>query len=157
MPREDTEIPDELYHRVRRCVAKAADCRLEKVGPDSELTRDLGIDGDEAIDFLNAFSSDFGVDLSRMPHGEYFGPEGLPFGVGLLLFAGGVACLVAWSVAWWLGTAPILGCLAFGVVWQRTHPLAALSVRHLAIVAKRGIWVDPPRGEADPEGSAHGG
>ena len=36
---------------------------------------DLGIDGDEGVEFMLAFGERFAVDLTSFPHDKYFGPE----------------------------------------------------------------------------------
>ena len=41
----------------------------------TRILHDLGIDGMDAIDFLDEFSCQFTVDISEFPHTDYFGPE----------------------------------------------------------------------------------
>ena len=59
------------------------------------LLDDLGIDGDEASDFFIAFGAEFEVDLEPLYRNwsSYFGPEGFPISVGLLMVV--MACVVA--------------------------------------------------------------
>ena len=45
------------------------------LGAATSVNNDLGIDGDDGVEFMLEFSQRFGVDLSTFPHGEYFGPE----------------------------------------------------------------------------------
>ncbi len=46
----------------------------------TQLGNDLGIDGDDAIEFMEAFSENFEVDLTEFEYSKYFGPEGFnPF------------------------------------------------------------------------------
>jgi acyl carrier protein len=43
----------------------------------TQLARDLGMDGADAYEFLDAFAREFGVDMSSFEFARYFGPEGL--------------------------------------------------------------------------------
>lgn len=43
---------------------------------DSDIQYDLGIYGDEAVDLLNEYSKEFGVDISNFDFNRYFHPEG---------------------------------------------------------------------------------
>lgn len=43
---------------------------------ETSLEEDLGIYGDDAIEFICAFSKRFNVDFSRFMAADYFGPEG---------------------------------------------------------------------------------
>jgi acyl carrier protein len=43
--------------------------------PTTRLREDLGLDGDDAVEFLNAFAETFGVDMSAFDFGEHFGAE----------------------------------------------------------------------------------
>lgn len=59
-----------------------------RIGPDqdlcpaTELFGDLGFDGDEAFDFLEAFSHEFSVGTGDFDFGRYFGSEGFsPLGL----------------------------------------------------------------------------
>src|SRR5437773_2571583 len=57
-----------------------AECRVseERLTPDTTLFDDLGIDGDDAIEFFEAFQQRFEVDLGSFELRRYFGPEGWP-------------------------------------------------------------------------------
>lgn len=62
----------------------------EFVTADTSLSWDLGLDGDEAIEFLEEYSERFSVDVSHFEIGKFFGPEGcnpflFPIGIYLWL------------------------------------------------------------------------
>ncbi len=42
---------------------------------ETSLNDDLGMDGDDAIEFMQAFSQRFKVDLTDFPYSKHFGPE----------------------------------------------------------------------------------
>jgi acyl carrier protein len=43
--------------------------------PNTRLNHDLGVDGDDGLEFMAAFSQHFGVDISSFEASKYFGPE----------------------------------------------------------------------------------
>ena len=47
----------------------------QDIQPKTDVARDLGVDGDDAIDLLDQFSERFDVDLSNLNGSKYFGPE----------------------------------------------------------------------------------
>jgi hypothetical protein len=47
-----------------------------RLSPNTRLHQDLGVDGDDGLDFMSAFSLRFGVNLSTFEVSQYFGPEG---------------------------------------------------------------------------------
>ena len=67
----DSELLDEVK-------AFVAEFWLEPKGrlsAETSVNLDLGMDGDDGVEFMQAFSLRFGVDLSAFPHDKYFGPE----------------------------------------------------------------------------------
>ncbi len=56
-------------------------CRIskDKLSASKSLLYDLGIDGDDAMDLLDAYSDKFCVDMSNFKFDEYFGSEGFDF------------------------------------------------------------------------------
>ena len=54
----------------------------------TSLLDDLRMDGDDAVDFLRAFSAHFGVDMSRLDFGLHFSSEGGPDLMSLLTMVG---------------------------------------------------------------------
>jgi acyl carrier protein len=51
---------------------------IEKIKIDTLINDDLGIDGDDGPELLEAFSKRFDVDISML-NKIYFGPEGFPW------------------------------------------------------------------------------
>ncbi|MCW1913923.1 DUF1493 family protein [Luteolibacter sp. GHJ8] len=45
------------------------------LSPDTRLSEDLGIDGDDAEELTEEFASRFGIDLTGYEHLRHFGPE----------------------------------------------------------------------------------
>jgi acyl carrier protein len=68
-------MEDDVYLRVRDFVAARLGERKERLSEDSRLLQDLGVDGADAVELLEAFSETFGVDMMQFPLSKYFGPE----------------------------------------------------------------------------------
>lgn len=68
-------------------VARETGMKPSKLTLSTRLMHDLGIDGDDAVEFFEHFEQEFGVNLSDFPYHRHFGPEGLDlFGVKLTRF-----------------------------------------------------------------------
>lgn len=64
-------------------VVREAGFKHHQISLQSDL-RNLGIDGDDAIELMNKFSQEFSVDMSKFDFKRHFSPEGFnPF---LILF-----------------------------------------------------------------------
>lgn len=48
----------------------------EDILPETRIEEDLGIYGDEAMEFITAFAKEFNVNISHFMAAEYFSPEG---------------------------------------------------------------------------------
>jgi acyl carrier protein len=68
-------MEDDVYLRVRDFVAEYLGERKEKLSPDSRLLQDLGVDGVDAGELLEAFTETFSVDMTHFPFAKHFGPE----------------------------------------------------------------------------------
>ena len=67
---------DEISKRVRAFTVKQGAVTEKEVMGNPCLERDLGIYGDDAIEFIVAFGKEFNVDVSTFRAAEYFNPEG---------------------------------------------------------------------------------
>jgi acyl carrier protein len=80
-------ITDEMDRQVIEFVAGRLGLRHDRVNVDTTLFGDLGVDGDDAVDFFQGFSEKFRVDLSQIDLSRYFSGEGCwPWQAPLLLF-----------------------------------------------------------------------
>ena len=66
---------DEVLAKVRALLAKKCRCDSGLITEDTRLLQDLELDGDDAEEFIDTFSREFGVDMSSFCFEEYFGPE----------------------------------------------------------------------------------
>lgn len=62
---------------VKAFVAMQASFNFEDLSLQTRLSEDLGVDGDDAVEFLEKFSEEFNVDLSSFPYNRHFTSEGL--------------------------------------------------------------------------------
>lgn len=61
----------ELYH----FISQMTDCEISELDDTLRLEEDLGLYGDEAVDFMQKYAEKFNVDISLFPFYEYFSPE----------------------------------------------------------------------------------
>src|SRR5271170_715616 len=77
---------DSIEDRVYALVAEERGVRREKLASSTSLSNDLGLEGDDAVEFFEDFSREFAVDLTALGADWqcYFGKEGVGLG-GILL------------------------------------------------------------------------
>lgn len=66
----------ELFERLRRFILKEAFLSDIEITNSTVIETELGITGDDADDFIYAFSKEFNVDVSNFHIGKYFKGEG---------------------------------------------------------------------------------
>lgn len=117
----------ETCERVIQFVSMQTRINAQKLTLSSTLFQDLGIDGDDAIDLLRAFSEEFRVDLSELDPKQHFGPEG--FGPSAIFL--------------WL----------FSILGIERSELTPISLSDLAEAAEAGRWIKSmpkePRSDAE--------
>jgi hypothetical protein len=145
-------MTDSIEDRVYTFVAEERGMRRGKLSPDATLSHDLGIEGDDAVDFFEQFSTKFSVDPNRLNEDWrcYFGSEGIgPVGA-LYVLVPSVA--LAWLLRLVAPALPFWVCIGIGLVlwlgtihyWQKAHPdkwRAQISVQDLIDCAKAGRWI----------------
>jgi hypothetical protein len=76
-----------LYNRILDFVSSETRTRKHLLSGNTEIAKDVGLDGDEAEEFMLKFQREFDVDLSNFRFDRYFGGEGfmlIPFIKSLL-------------------------------------------------------------------------
>ncbi len=61
---------------VKNFVSQQTGISISNLNRNSSLSEDLGIEGDDANDFMQAFSKTFDVELTNFVFDKYFYPEG---------------------------------------------------------------------------------
>ena len=105
-------MSEDTIEQVSRFVAATTERCPADLLPQTRLLHDLGLDADDAEEFLDAFAREFHVDMSGFPFQRYFGSE---------LDAG-----IRWC------TRKIFGDRGVGK--------AALTLQDLAVAARTGKW-----------------
>ena len=62
------------FEAVRAFVSERLFMEIERLTKDMDLVQ-LGLDGNDALEFMEAFRDKFGVDMSEFKFSEHFGPE----------------------------------------------------------------------------------
>lgn len=122
------------FDRVRALVSAQSGVPEAEISLETRLLEDLGIDGDDGLDFLAAFADEFGVDLASVAPLNYFNEEGAFTGHATLV--------------------PVAARLspAFRARLRRAaRGMRSLRLRDLVASARAGRWIRPPlpRGDAD--------
>lgn len=66
----------DLFSELQEFVVKKGGVDYEEVTRDAKIEEDLGIYGDDAMEFLKEYGKKFSVDISRFMAADYFSPEG---------------------------------------------------------------------------------
>jgi hypothetical protein len=88
---------DSIEDRVYALVAEERGTRREKLAPIPSPSNNLGMEGDDAVEFFEEFGKEFGVDLQRLHEDGhcYCSPEGVILSAGLFLAIPGSIIAVA--------------------------------------------------------------
>jgi len=125
----------------------------ERLHLSDRLLHDLGMDGDDAVDFFNSVHEQFGTDLTHLHEhwSEHFGPESFSFWYGLIIIlaaviGGAVAGMTGLSSFW--GFVIVVALLA-AALWaiQRWRPpdrTIPITVGEVAAAIEAGAWPDRP-------------
>ena len=71
-------MSDELLNAIKEFTQEEAGRDPADITEDTCLERDLGIYGDDAVDYILAFGKAFKVDVSKFMAADYFSGEGIP-------------------------------------------------------------------------------
>ncbi len=77
---------EEMFKRVEAFVLKLWPPIKGPLSPDTSLLKDLGMDGTDAVEFMEAFSEEFDVDMSEFEFDKHFGPEAGITPIHLLIY-----------------------------------------------------------------------
>lgn len=84
---------------------------------ETSINNDLGMDGDDGLEFMQAFSRRFAVDLGTFPHDNYFGAEAAATPISI----------IALTIQW--------------LTTGKSTTLSPLTLRQLATAVENGRWV----------------
>jgi acyl carrier protein len=147
-------MADDLEERIRHFVSETGRVPPTDVTSATTLTDELGIDGDDAVEFFQAFEKEFEVDLSDLwlKWSHFFGSEAWGL-VGTLVcltgfILGGMLLWLAerkigFSLPGWLeftfmGVVGLVLCYFAARIFVK--PLKQISVADLVASARRRAW-----------------
>ena len=67
---------DETFDRLKAFVIKESAVDNEEITRDTQIEDDLGVTGDDAVDFIIAYGKVFNVDVTKFMAANYFNAEG---------------------------------------------------------------------------------
>jgi hypothetical protein len=75
-----TKIPFRMkdFNTLQRFVIEKSFVNNQEITKDTRIEDDLGMTGDDAIEFIVEFGREFNIDVSSFMAADYFGPEGSP-------------------------------------------------------------------------------
>lgn len=68
---------EEIFEKIKQFAAKQASISNKNLNRQTRVEQDLGVTGDDAIEFIIAFGKEFNVDISRFKFENHFRPEGI--------------------------------------------------------------------------------
>lgn len=112
----NTDLSSEVF----AMVSEFTGVRAEKLTLETTLFGDLGMDGDDAVDFFEEFANAFRVDLADFEINQYFGPEaaGDP-----------VSSIINLLQVWWTGDS------------HKAANVMPISLRDLVEAARARRWI----------------
>ena len=120
-----------------------------QIEPSSRLLQDLGMDGDDAVDFFSSLEDRFGTDLSALQErwSEHFGPEGFSCLNGLVFLP---AAVIGGVVAGLLNQGAVAGFAIFVAVlplwfwamnkWGPPDRMKPITVAEVIAAVEAGAW-----------------
>jgi acyl carrier protein len=69
-------MSSEIFESIKKFTVKQTGVSDDEVTEGAGLENDLGVSGDDAVDYIIAFGKEFKVDVSRFMAADYFSPEG---------------------------------------------------------------------------------
>jgi hypothetical protein len=125
-----------------------------KVHLSDRLLQDLGMDGDDAVDFFNSVHERFATDLTHLHEhwSEHFGPEGFSCWNGLVIIpaaiiGGVVAGVAGLSTFWGVAITVILLAAWLWVMrrWGRPDRMIPITVAGVVVAVEAGAWPNRPQ------------
>lgn len=145
-PEHESEVID--------LVAQERGLPREKVHLSKRLLQDLGMDGDDAVDFFTSVHERFGTDLTHLQAhwSEHFGPEGFSPWTALVIIPaaiiGGVVAGATGLSAFWGFAITVALLVAWVWVMRRWGPpdrMVPITVGEVVAAVEAGAWPRRPR------------
>jgi hypothetical protein len=146
-------MKDLIEKRVFSFVAEKTGVKREHLSAATALSRDIGMEGDDAVEFFEAFGREFAVDLKLLHQNWscYFGPEGMTVGAALqIVIPAGILGVVFIKIFprlpdWlsFLGAFVLwMVCLFCWGKWRGERGTPQITIQDLIECAKVGKWAN---------------
>ncbi|MBP4139794.1 DUF1493 family protein [Flavobacterium cupreum] len=67
---------EEIFNKLKEFVVNQSAVNDQIITRSTQIENDLGVYGEDAVEFIVAFGKGFNVDVSRFMASDYFSPEG---------------------------------------------------------------------------------
>ncbi|QIK95895.1 DUF1493 family protein [Sphingomonas sp. HDW15A] len=140
---------DEFLSQIVERVSEQTGVKPEKLDASTRLLQDIGMDGDDAVEFFEDFEERYGVDLSPLyaNWGRHFGPEGFgtpkTFVVLLILMFAPVSLLLFGVSPIWGWAVELAGVVIWNLAvrkWAPKDETLTVTVGDLVLAAKSKRW-----------------
>jgi acyl carrier protein len=160
-------MDDSIQDRVFAFVVEHTGVRRETLMPNTRLGSDIGLDGDDALEFFQAFRKEFAVDITDLQlfWDRYFAPEGMTLSTGLLFAIPGLVFGVLFTHLfphlpdWFcfaLAYAFCLASLCYLGKWRHKKRFPQVSIQDLIDTAKSGRWTKELPDKVAPNAATSG-
>jgi acyl carrier protein len=132
-------------------VVEETSVRRETLTLDTTLSGDIGLDGDDAVEFFEEFQEEFSVNIEDLElfWDRYFAPEGMTLSTGFLFVIPGLVLAVLFTYLF--PHLPDWSCfvLAYGFWfvclfcfgrWRNKTRASQIAIQDLIDAAKAGRW-----------------
>jgi acyl carrier protein len=68
-------MTDEIFNTLKEFVIKQSAVDDEEITKETQIEDELGMTGDDAVEFMIAYGKTFNVDVTKFMAADYFGPE----------------------------------------------------------------------------------
>lgn len=143
----------DLQSEVIDFIAEQCGIAREKILPSMRLSQDLGIEGDDAVEFFASVQERFGTDLTSLGENwsKYFVPEGFSIWNGLIILpAGIIGMLVGYAFglgkfpAFVIAVALVVACYLGLMRWGPPDRMIPITVSDVVAAVEAGKWPSRP-------------
>jgi hypothetical protein len=147
-------VDDPIDERVYALLVEELCVPREKLAANKTLSHDLGMEGDDAVEFFEKFGNEFRVDFSSLYEdwNKYFAAEGVSPAVVLVIL--GPGALIGFGMEQLFAGLPSWICFFVGMsIWlvpffyfvrRRSRRALQISIQDLIDCANEGRWSKLP-------------
>lgn len=69
-------MSNDIFNRLKKIIIKQSAVDDDEITKDTQIENELGVAGDDAVEFIIAYGKTFNVDVTKFMAADYFGGEG---------------------------------------------------------------------------------